>query len=255
VVITSENKKILISTNENGVLEVNVSPDDVRKFKDRGLVLYSDFGAQGNGKTDDIEAIAAAHAFANQQNLKVAADNGAIYYIGGKNRTAVIQTDTDFGTAAFIIDDSEVKNRNESVFLVSSGLKPYKPEKISTLKRNQEKIDVALPGTSIIIVTNSNVKRYIRFGANQNNGSSQTDIFIADKEGNVDLNAPIIWDFDQITDIKALPIDEKTLTIRGGRFTTIANKAESKYTYYSRGIAIRRSNVILEGLEHRIIGE
>jgi hypothetical protein len=78
---------------------------------------------------------------------------------------------------------------------------------------------------------------------------------MVDKEGNVDMDAPIIWDFDQITDITALPIDEITLKISGGRFTTIANSAESKYTYYSRGIAIRRSNVILTGLEHRITGE
>jgi hypothetical protein len=71
----------------------------------------------------------------------------------------------------------------------------------------------------------------------------------------LDKNAPIIWDFDQITDITALTIDETTLTITGGRFTTIANSAESKYNYYSRGIAIRRSNVLVTGLEHRITGE
>jgi hypothetical protein len=69
------------------------------------------------------------------------------------------------------------------------------------------------------------------------------------------MNAPIIWNFDQITDITALPIDETTLTITGGRFNTIANSAESKYTYYSRGIAIRRSNVLVDGLEHRVTGE
>src|SRR5690606_406384 len=89
----------------------------------------------------------------------------------------------------------------------------------------------------------------------QNNGSPQTDIFVADQDGNVDMNAPIIWDFDQITEITALPLDETTLTITGGRFSTIANQAESKYTYYSRGIAIRRSNVLVSGLEHRITGE
>ncbi|RYF87715.1 MAG: hypothetical protein EOO00_12185, partial [Chitinophagaceae bacterium] len=88
-----------------------------------------------------------------------------------------------------------------------------------------------------------------------NNGSSQTDIFVTDKNGNVDMNSPIIWDFDQITDITALPIDETPLRITGGRFTTIANKAESKYTYYARNIAIRRSNVTVDGLEHRITGE
>lgn len=255
VVITYDKNKTSVSSNEKGELIVNVSEKEVRKFKASGLVRYSDFGARGDGKSADIDAIAATHAFANQQGLPVKADEGATYYIGGKTRTAVIRTDTDFGTASFIIDDTEVQNRNANIFIVSSTLQPFKPEGITSLKRNQEKIDVTLPGTCIITVTNSKVKRYIRFGPNQNNGSSQTDIFIADKNGNIDKNAPIIWDFDEITDITALPIDEKTLTITGGRFTTIANKAESKYTYYSRGIAIRRSNVAVTGLEHRITGE
>ena len=223
VVITSEKNKIQVITSENGELFINVPPQDVLKFKDNGLVSYSDFGARGDGKTDDMDAIAATHAFANQHSLPVKADEGATYYIGGKNRTAVIQTNTDFGTAAFIIDDTDVSNRNTQVFLVSSSLQPFKPEGISSLKKNQKKIDVSLPGTCIVTVTNSNVRRYIRFGANQNNGSPQTDIFIVDKDGNVDMDAPIVWDFDQITDITALPIDETTLTITGGNFTTIAN--------------------------------
>jgi hypothetical protein len=255
VVITYENAKTLVRTNENGEFLINVSPKDVRRFKANRIVRYSDFGAKGDGKTDDIDAIAATHAFANQHGLTVKADDGATYYIGGNNRTAVIRTDTDFGKAAFIIDDTDVRNRNTNIFLVSSGLQSFKPEGISSLKRNQEKINLYLPGTCLITVTDSNVKRYIRFGANQNNGSSQTDIFIAYKDGKVDMNTPIIWDFDQVTAITALPIDEKTLTITGGIFTTIANKAESKYNYYSRGIAIRRSNVHVTGMEHHITGE
>jgi hypothetical protein len=255
VVITFEKDKTRVLTNENGELLINVSPKDVLKFKANGLVRYCDFGAMGDGKTDDMDAIAAAHAFANQQGLPVKADDGATYYISGKSRTAVIRTDTDFGKAAFIIDDTEAQNRNAHVFLVSSGLQTFKPEGISSLRRNQEKINVSFPGTCLVTVTNSNIKRYIRFGANQNNGSSQTDIFIVDKNGNVDMKSPIIWDFDQITAITALPIDETTLTITGGHFTTIANRAESKYNYYSRGIAIRRSHVLVTGLEHRITGE
>ncbi len=255
VVITSQKGKPQLSTNENGELQLNVPPKNVLKFQAKGVIRYSDFGAKGDGKTDDIDAIAATHAFANQHGLSVKADEGATYYIGGKNRTAVIHTNTDFGTAAFIIDDTNVQNRNANVFMVSSNLQAFKLEGVPSLKRNQEKIDVSLPGTCLISVTNSNVKRYIRFGANQNNGSSQTDIFIVDKGGNVDRNAPIVWDFDQITEITALPIDETTLSITGGRFTTIANNAESKYTYYSRGIAIRRSNVVVDGLEHRITDE
>jgi len=255
VIIKTEKGKTRVWTNENGELLLNAAPEDILRFKANGMVRYSDFGAKGDGKTDDIDAIAATHAFANQEGLSVKADDGANYYIGGKNRTAVIRTNTDFGKASFIIDDTDVENRYANIFQVSSGLQSFKPEGITSLKRNQEKINVTLPGTCLITVTDSNIKRYIRFGANQNNGSSQTDIFIADKDGKIDMNAPIIWDFDKITAITALPIDETTLTISGGRFTTIANKAESKYNYYSRGIAIRRSNVLVTGLEHHISGE
>ncbi|MDR6785502.1 hypothetical protein ABIE26_004212 [Pedobacter africanus] len=222
--------------------------------KTAGLIHYSDFGAKGDGTSDDMEAIVAAHTFANQHGLKVKADAGARYYIGGKARTAVIQTDTDFGNAAFIIDDTGVEDRNSPIFTVSSGLKSFKLENISSLKRNQQKIKVSLPRPCLITVTNTNVKQYIRFGLNQNNGSPQTDIFIADKNGKVDMNAPIIWDFEQITEITALPIDENLLKVTGGTFTTIANKSESM-AYYSRGISIRRSHVLVEGLKHYIKDE
>jgi len=255
VVITTGKEKTLVQEDEKGQLVINVSLKDVRKFKSRGFVGYSDFGAAGDGKTDDINAIAATHAFANQNELAVKIEGDATYYIGARSRTAIIRTDTDFGKASFIIDDTAVENRNTPVFMVNSGLQPIKPEGLTSLKRNQEKIDLSFPATCIVTVTNSNVKRYIRYGTNQNNGSSQTDIFVVDRDGRVDMKAPIIWDFDKITDITALPIDEKVLTIRGGRFTTIANKAESKYTYFSRGIAVRRSNVVIEGVEHRITGE
>ncbi|TCC90643.1 hypothetical protein EZ428_15095 [Pedobacter frigiditerrae] len=255
VVITNNDQPTKAYTNAQDELQVNVSPKDVLKFKSAKSVRYSDFGAKGDGKTDDIDAIAATHAFANLHGLLVKADDGATYYISGKERTAIIQTNTDFGTANFIIDDTEVKNRNAPIFTVSSALQSFKLKTITSLKKNQTKIDVPLPGPCLITAINANVKQYIRFGLNQNNGSSQTDIFLVDKNGQVDMKAPIIWDFDQITDMTALPIDEKELKITGGNFTTIANKEESKYNYYNRNIAIRRSHVLLEGMKHYIKDE
>ncbi|HMM18274.1 MAG TPA: hypothetical protein PKC47_12215 [Petrimonas sp.] len=200
-------------------------------------------------------AIAITHEFANKHHLTVKADDKAIYYIGGEKCTVSIQTNTEFGKAAFIIDDTDVENRNAHVFSVNSIKQSFKPKNITSLKKDQDKLDITLPGASLVTVTDSNVKRYIRFGANQNNGSSQTDIFIVDKNGTVDKNTPIIWDFERITEITILPVDETMLTISGGKFTTIANREESKYSYFARGIAIKRSNVIVDGLEHRITGE
>src|SRR5690606_2670726 len=104
VTITSNKKKTKIRTNETGGLQINISEANLLKIKKKGFVQYSDLGAKGDGKTDDMDAIAAAHAIANQEGLPVKADKGANYYIGGKVLTAIIQTDTDFGTAEFIID-------------------------------------------------------------------------------------------------------------------------------------------------------
>jgi hypothetical protein len=232
-----------------------VNADLASRLIASGEVRYSDFGAKGDGKTDDMKALVAAHEFANAQGLPVKADDGAIYYIGGKDLTAIIKTDTDFGTASFVIDDREVGNRNSPIFLVSSSLESYKVEGVKSLKKNQKKVDLQLPGPALITVTDTTTKRYIRFGPNQNNGASQTDIFLVDRDGNVREDAPIIWDFDQITEITALPIDENKLTIIGGQFKTIANREESKYNYYMRNISIQRSNVIVDGLKHEITGE
>nr|WP_082391338.1 hypothetical protein [Jiulongibacter sediminis] len=222
---------------------------------DRSFVRYSDFGAKGDGKTDDIDAIVAAHAYANEHQLPVKADEGFRYYISGKERTAEIRTNTDFSSAFFIIDDREVEDRTAPVFKVSSDLKSFTLNGIKSLKKGQQKIEASLPGPCLVTVTNEAVRHYIRYGPNQDSGSPQTDIFVVDAKGNIDLNAPIIWDFDQITEAKALPIDETPLMIRGGHFTTLANQAESKYTYYSRNIAIQRSNVTVDGLVHTVEGE
>ncbi len=221
-----------------------------------GLVRYEDFGAVGDGKTDDHPAIIRAHAYANLHGLPVKAKDGATYYIGGtSNSTAMIETDTDFGSAKFIIDDTAVDERGKNVFEVRSTLKPIKIETVSSLKQNQERIDVKLPQPCLVVVENENVKHYVRRGANQHAGVPQGDLFLVDANGNVDPDTAIVWDFDAITEITAYPIPKVQLKITGGHFTTIANRAPSKYNYYGRAFRIQRSNTVVDGLEHYVIGE
>src|SRR4051794_21871882 len=73
ILITTENKKTAVSNNEKGELQVNIAPSDFQKFKNRGWVAYKDLGAKGDGKTDDMDAIAATHAVANQFGVSVKA--------------------------------------------------------------------------------------------------------------------------------------------------------------------------------------
>ncbi len=229
-------------------------PGLARTIRERGYVTYRDFDAAADGMTDAGAAIAAAHTYANRHGLPVRTEGGT-YYLGGAERTALILTPTDFGTATFIIDDTEVENIGAPVFVVGSREEPFVPEGIGTLRRGQERLPVSLPAASLVTVTNDSVRHYIRYGPNQDRGAAQTDIFVVGADGKVDPQTPIIWDFNRITEISARPIEADTLRITGGRFITVANQAESKYTYYSRNIVIERSRVIVDGLQHRIIGE
>src|SRR5690606_39852989 len=106
------------------------------------------------------------HAHDNQEVLTVKDDPAFTYYIRRKARTAVIRTDTDFRSAKFILDDTQVENRKMHVFLVASDLRPFVPEGLLSLQKNQKKIDIPLPGPSLITLTNSTVRRYIRFATN-----------------------------------------------------------------------------------------
>lgn len=218
-------------------------------------VTYEDFGAVGDGVTDDMPAIQKAHEHANQNGLPVRSKPDATYHVGTKALTAVIATDTDWGTSKFIIDDSKgVEKSNRAIFEVRSLLKPV-PLKIEALKRDQKQLNIK-PSTDVLVSVENDKKRlFIRKGGNQNSGTPQREVFVLKKDGTV-IGA-IEWDYEEITEIKAQPIDPTLLTVRGGIFTSIANQPDpkNKSTYWARNISVKRSNTIIDGVTHKVTGE
>ncbi len=107
--------------------EVILGADTVFDFADgyeytktfTDYVTYEDFGAVGDGKADDLEAIVKTHEYANANSLTVFANETATYYIGGANKTATVKTDTDWSTARFVIDDTNVANRSSWIFNIA----------------------------------------------------------------------------------------------------------------------------------------
>jgi hypothetical protein len=219
------------------------------------IVTYEQFGAKGDGKSDDRKAVVAAHAHANKIKAKVRANDAAVYFIGKGAECAIVKTDVDFGKARFIIDDVDVEKRNSPLFSVESYLSPFRITSVKSLDRSSVSIGRELPYDCLVQVQNSNIRRYIRFGLNQNKGKVQQEVFVAKKNGEVDKTVPLLWDYPAVTFMKAYPIDEEPLNIKGGHFTTIANQCESKYNYHTRGFVVNRSNVTISGVRHDVTGE
>lgn len=220
----------------------------------KAFVTYEDFGAVGDGVADDLPAIVAAHAHANQHGLPVRSRPDATYHLGRRALTAVITTDTDWSTSRFIIDDTDVEDHKRPLFEVRSRLAPIQLT-IEKLSRDQRRLDIQPPVDCWVRVENAHRRRYIRRGLNQNNGTPQHDCFILRRDGSIE--GAIDWDYDTITRIEARPIDPTPLHLTGGDFTTIANRMvqEVGYNYWARNIVISRSNTIVSGLTHRVTGE
>ena len=222
------------------------------------FVTYEAFGAVGDGVTDDTAAIVAAHAYANEHGLPVKTDPDATYYIGGAAMPAVIRTHTDWGTSHFIIDDRTTENYRTNVFEVPASGEWTSDLPIPPLSAGQQTLDLAACGISLasdmyVTVKSDERLQYIRWGLNEDSGSPQTDSFILTRDGRI--LSGINWDYTRITSVSAVPIDEDELIIEGGFFRTIANQAESRYTYYGRGLSVRRSHTTVRNVHHTVEGE
>ena len=219
-----------------------------------GWVNYETFGARGDGVTDDMQAICEAHEYANARGLSVGTKPDATYHLGGRALTAVIATDTDWNTSRFTIDDTQVEDNKAPLFVVRSQLEPEELQ-IDRLTRDQKQVDARPARDCHVLVENDHRRLYIRRGLNQNEGAPQHDCFVLRRDGSV--ASPIDWDYDVVTRVEARPIDDTPLVLRGGIFTTFANRMaqEVGYNYWARNIAISRSNTEVDGLTHYVAGE
>lgn len=243
-------------------------------------VCYEDFGAVGDGKTDDFDAIAKAHAYANENGLDVVCNGEKTYYIGDmktddneKKPPIEIKTNVNFGKCNFIIDDSgitsDMPSRSATVFKVVREHPEiiYTPEndtpngmisrinKEGGFKRDIKIFDIGIGYEAMLYVRDDNKRVYMRYGPNKNNGGAQKELISVDKNGNVDEKTSFLHDYSGVTYITVIRTDDAPLTIRGGIFTTVANQAKEDYRYYSRGIVIARSNVTVDNITYKIVGE
>ena len=219
---------------------------------EKKYLTYEEFGAVGDGVHDDHDAIIACHNAANLRNMSVKATDGATYYIGGKNKAAVVKTDVDFGTARFIIDDRVLESITSYVFSVESD-HDFEPVEIASLSRDQKILQVGKSGSYLVRVYDDSRPVFIRKGLNMNKGIATQDIFLVDADGKI--SPSVNFEYPTVSRADMRCTDDAPITLRGGIFTTVANQQTANYRYHQRGIHVTRSHVTICDFQHYVEGE
>ena len=257
-------------------------------MSDKKYVTYEEFGAVGDGVTDDFEALYRAHEYANANGLPVRARDGAEYYlhcpvVDGEIKEIIIKTSTSFGEAHFVIDDRDLSSfkdaenygwHSKAIFKV---LPEHDSERIDAaalldevvkagLNRNSTRVALKFDYPVMIIPYNDAHKVYRRRGYGGWAGSAMHEVIVLDKDGNISEETPVMFDYDHIDYIDVYRLDLEPLLIEGGTFTTratnintLVKNADGTYTnygsYFHRGFNIKRSYTTLRGVKHLITDE
>ncbi len=273
------------TASDSKTLALTAANESYERFtKNAHFVYYDDFGAVGDGETNDADAIYEAHSFANSgKHQKVIGTPGKTYLIGEifAKDACIIACDVVWTDVKFILDDrvgvitngyagsvfkvtgsattsvtvsklSSNIDKDGKTIALSSGFKANEIDKLVGWKENYG-------FAAMLFVSNSSHKNFIRYGVNENTGSTQREIILVDAEGNIDPKVRFLFDYEKVTGITAYKIDTnsvKPITIDGGEFTTRANNQTEITTYTGqRGITIYRAHTTVKNLKHYIVGE
>lgn len=262
-----------------------------------GGKVYSSRDEAMAGKVNSYKAISYCHSMANNRagagyKAGCVATPGAVYYLGYPSNTSgtvdeiPMKTNTQWDGAYIISDESEIEVDDAARSKPLFGIRALKSvtfngvtyaisgtnvtsyfSSVTSIKAGQTKLPFA-PGIPLmLLLTDTSVKHYIRNGANQNAGASQSESILIDEFGNVSNTTPIEWDYTISSSftVKAYTVTDEHLKLSGlgtdangnttyATFENIANNSidATAYKNVSRNILVRRSNVTVEGIHHEL---
>ena len=239
-------------------------------------VTYEQFGAVGDGVSDDFAAMMAAHEYANENGCTVMATKGKTYYIGNntEGKSITVKTNVNWNGAKIIIDDSKIavhktcgcidcKMRGAPIFTVASSypkesvldaVKANLPIKSSFDGEGTKKFENwPLDYDALVHISSAERKVFIRISANADNGDNINEVILVHKDGTIDESTPITWNYTDMTFAEAQSIEDEPIVIDGGDavIETIANRPENNdYRQFARNIRVMRSNTTVSNFKH-----
>ena len=253
------------------------------------ILYYDDFGAKGDGKTNDYAAIRATHDEANRGGQTVMATAGKTYRIAsiendsGVANSIIIRTNTNWNGAKIVFDDTDIvvgtadrgKDYNTPVFNVAPDSNVYTltTEELATvnayiaangnLKAGTKNIGLTFDCDVMLQVYYHDNRIYVRYGGDANDGSPQHEVILVDKDGNIDPSTPILFEYSKLTQVKVYRLDEKPIVLENGTVESLGNHVNvytpgpkgSPEAYLSRSINVTRPHTVIRNIKHVITGE
>ena len=256
--------------------------------KDISVVYYEDFGAKGNGITDDFKAFYDTHVFANGGGQTVMATPGKTYLIRDSRmgtasaKSIPIKTNVNWNGATIIIDDTEMaritghanidmagkyiftvqpddEHRKTTIYsratldrIVEEGLKPGK----TTVNLGLSNWD----GDVMIIPSDSSHKVFRRLNYGQFKGDPMFELLIVFADGTIDPETPVTFNYTKLDRIDVYKLDKSSaITIENGNIITYSSKVNHivngsfNSSTINRGLDVQRSYTTVKNVNHSVV--
>jgi hypothetical protein len=239
-------------------------------------IYYSDFGAVGDGKNEDISSLRSAHEYANACGRHTVCGNaGAKYYIEKTGLKPIeIATSANWEGVEFIIDDRFITDTEETRLERVGAIFNIIPEYATSynkendplgiiarineqggIKTDDTHIPLNLGFDALIGLVNSEktlYKRWDPYTKKTGKGGPQQEVVVVRADNSIDQTTKTLFDYAGIDRILISRCDTPQITLKGGRFVTIATREDLHWNYIGRYFRINRSNVTIDGMDHYV---
>lgn len=211
------------------------------------------FGAIGDGKTDDSDALIKAHDYANKHRYDVIYEKNRVYYISN-SKEITIKTNVDFNHSKILIDDTVGSQAH--LFHVINDAEPIQidSDTVGPVASSITNDAFAGYGNAYVYVEDNTQMIYKRAGDNADRGYAKGEGFIVNNDGTI--ISPLMFDYDKVSFAELRKFNSSEITLKNGQFiSTGFVTGKNLNASYKRDIFIERNGVNIINCSHSLVDD